>query len=81
MLFAFAFAPNTLTHFVIIMLSTSASNFKLHPCVTGASVTVPVVGGRLGLGAGQGVFLCEHRVVGGFGGGLNRRVVLTLQGQ
>jgi hypothetical protein len=39
-----------------------------------------VVGGRLGLGPSQGLFLCEHRDVGGFGGGLNRRLVLTLQG-
>ena len=46
----------------------------------GASITVPVVDGKLGLGPGQGVFLCEHRDTGGFGCNLNRSVVLTLQG-
>jgi secondary thiamine-phosphate synthase enzyme len=46
----------------------------------GASLTVPVVNGELGLGVLQGVFLCEHRDGGGFGCNLNRSVVLTLQG-
>ena len=48
--------------------------------IMGVSITVPVVRGKLGLGKGQGVFLCEHRDTGGFGCNLNRRVVLTLQG-
>ena len=46
----------------------------------GASVTVPVVDGKVGLGPSQGLFLCEHRDTGGSGCNLNRRVVLTLQG-
>ncbi|HEY2638231.1 MAG TPA: secondary thiamine-phosphate synthase enzyme YjbQ, partial [Solirubrobacteraceae bacterium] len=42
----------------------------------GPSVTVPVAGGRIGLGTWQGVYLCEHRDRGGA-----RTLVLTLQGE
>jgi secondary thiamine-phosphate synthase enzyme len=42
----------------------------------GASVTVPVSGGRLALGTWQGIYFCEHRNHGG-----PRRLVLTLHGQ
>ena len=42
----------------------------------GASVTVPISGGRLALGTWQGIYFCEHRNHGG-----RRRVVLTLHGQ
>src|SRR5690242_1593091 len=38
----------------------------------GSSVTIPVSGGRLGLGTWQGIYLCEHRNSGGA-----RRIVLT----
>lgn len=43
--------------------------------LTGASLTIPVAGGRLALGTWQGVYLCEHRDRGG-----PRSLVLTLQG-
>lgn len=42
----------------------------------GASVTVPVRGGRLALGTWQGIYLCEHRNAGG-----PRSLVLTLMGE
>lgn len=41
----------------------------------GASVQIPVGGGRLLLGTWQGIYLCEHRDRGGA-----RRVVITLTG-
>ena len=41
----------------------------------GASVQIPVGGGRLLLGTWQGIYLCEHRDHGGA-----RRVVITLMG-
>ncbi|MCA9137559.1 MAG: secondary thiamine-phosphate synthase enzyme YjbQ [Planctomycetales bacterium] len=41
----------------------------------GASVQIPVGGGRLLLGTWQGIYLCEHRDHGGA-----RRVVMTLMG-
>jgi len=39
----------------------------------GVSLTVPLVGGDLGLGIWQGIYLCEHRDYGG-----SRRVVITV---
>jgi secondary thiamine-phosphate synthase enzyme len=44
-------------------------------CILGASVTVPITGGRLNMGVWQGIYLCEHRNRGGA-----RRLVATLQG-
>jgi len=41
----------------------------------GSSVTVPISGGRLGLGTWQGIYLCEHRRAPH-----RRRLVLTVQG-
>ncbi|PAY16077.1 hypothetical protein CKO51_28680 [Rhodopirellula sp. SM50] len=41
----------------------------------GASVQIPIGGGRLLLGAWQGIYLCEHRNHGG-----SRKLVLTLTG-
>ena len=40
----------------------------------GPSLTLPVSGGRLALGAWQGIYLCEHRNRGG-----SRSLVATLQ--
>jgi secondary thiamine-phosphate synthase enzyme len=42
----------------------------------GASLSLPITGGRLALGTWQGIFLCEHRDRGG-----SRRLVVTLTGQ
>ena len=41
----------------------------------GASVTVPITSGRLNLGTWQGIYLCEHRDLGG-----PRRLVVTVIG-
>lgn len=41
----------------------------------GASVLLPVTGGRLNMGIWQGIYLCEHRNQGG-----PRQIVATLQG-
>jgi secondary thiamine-phosphate synthase enzyme len=43
--------------------------------LTGASVVLPVRGGRLALGTWQGIYLCEHRDHGGA-----RRVLVTAYG-
>ena len=40
-----------------------------------SSVTIPISGGRLGLGTWQGIFLCEHRR-----SPHRRRLMLTIQG-
>ncbi|WP_254508489.1 secondary thiamine-phosphate synthase enzyme YjbQ [Anatilimnocola floriformis] len=42
----------------------------------GSSVSIPVKDGRLLLGTWQGIYLCEHRDVGG-----PRSLVLTLMGE
>lgn len=49
----------------------------------GASLTVPVAsaGKKLALGTWQGVYLCEHRDAGGFGGGHARDVTATTMGR
>ena len=41
--------------------------------LVGASLTIPISGGRLNLGTWQGVYLCEFRNRGG-----SRRLVLTV---
>jgi secondary thiamine-phosphate synthase enzyme len=44
--------------------------------LVGASLTIPVSGGRLALGTWQGVYLCEHRDRGG-----SRSLVATIWGE
>jgi len=41
--------------------------------LVGASVTIPITGGRLNLGTWQGIYLCEFRNYGG-----SRKLVLTV---
>ena len=43
--------------------------------VIGASLTIPVTGGRLNLGTWQGIYLCEHRNHGGA-----RTLIVTVWG-
>lgn len=43
--------------------------------ILGASLTLPIINGRLNLGTWQGVYLCEHRNHGGA-----RRLVITING-
>ena len=42
----------------------------------GASLSLPIAGGRLALGTWQGIYLCEHRDHGG-----SRRLTLTSWGE
>eukprot|EP00903_Cladosiphon_okamuranus_P011326 g10677.t1 len=48
--------------------------------LVGASIDIPVTNGKFALGTWQGVYLCEHRDSGGFGGGHARNIVVTVQG-
>lgn len=43
--------------------------------VLGSSITIPVTNGRFNLGTWQGIYLCEHRNLGG-----KRKLVVTLMG-
>ena len=47
----------------------------------GVSLNIPIQNGRLALGTWQGIYLNEHRDHGGWGGGHQRRILITLQGQ
>lgn len=42
----------------------------------GASLSIPIQGGRLALGVWQGIYLCEHR-----NRGSGRRIIATLWGE
>ena len=42
----------------------------------GASVSLPIRSGKLALGTWQGIYLCEHRNIGG-----PRRIIATLHGK
>lgn len=42
----------------------------------GVELTIPLTNGRLGFGAWQGIYLCEHRNDGG-----RRRLIVTLYGE
>lgn len=44
--------------------------------ILGASLNIPVTMGRLNLGIWQGIYLCEHRNIGG-----SRSIVVTIQGE
>ena len=44
--------------------------------IIGASLTVPISGGKLNLGTWQGIYLCEFRDCGG-----RRKVVATIAGE
>ena len=43
--------------------------------ILGASVSIPIINGRLALGTWQGIYLCEHRNNGG-----SRKLVVTILG-
>ena len=48
----------------------------LKSSILGNSLNIPITDGRPGLGAWQGIYLCEHRNHGG-----SRRLVVTIQGE
>lgn len=48
----------------------------LKTSILGASLSIPITGGRPNLGTWQGVYLCEHRNEGG-----RRHLLVTIQGE
>lgn len=46
----------------------------------GPNLTIPISNGRLATGVWQGIYLCEHRNAGGWGGGHSRNLVITVNG-
>jgi secondary thiamine-phosphate synthase enzyme len=59
-------------------VSEGADDMPAHirAALTSTAETLPVVGGSLGLGTWQGIYLCEHRARAG-----TRRVVVTVHGE
>jgi len=49
--------------------------------LVGPELTIPISRGRLALGTWQGVYLCEHRNQGGYGGGHARNIIITIHGK
>lgn len=47
----------------------------------GSSIQIPITNGKLNLGTWQGLYLCEHRNIGGWGSGHDRNIVITLSGK
>ncbi|MEB8432901.1 secondary thiamine-phosphate synthase enzyme YjbQ [Cocleimonas sp. KMM 6892] len=48
----------------------------LKASILGSSLNIPITNGRLNIGIWQGIYLCEHRNMGG-----SRNLVITLSGQ
>lgn len=42
----------------------------------GSSISIPITNGNLNLGTWQGIYLCEHRNLGG-----KRKIIITLHGE
>ena len=68
--------PENASYFVHTAEGPDDMPAHVNAAVLGASVTVPIRGGRLALGTWQGIYLGEHRDHGGA-----RTVVVTLQGE
>jgi secondary thiamine-phosphate synthase enzyme len=47
----------------------------LKASVLGASVMIPITNGKPNLGTWQGIYLCEHRDMGG-----SRKIIVTVMG-
>ena len=68
--------PENASYFVHTAEGPDDMPAHVKAALLGASVTVPIRGGRLALGAWQGIYLGEHRDHGGA-----RTVVVTLNGE
>lgn len=69
-------APENARHYTHDAEGPDDMPAHLKAALLGSSVTIPITGGRLNLGAWQGIYLGEHRDRGGA-----RRVVATVLGE
>jgi secondary thiamine-phosphate synthase enzyme len=69
-------APENAPHYTHTAEGPDDMPAHLKASILGASVSIPVTGGRLNLGTWQGVYLCEHRDSGGA-----RTLVATIWGE
>jgi secondary thiamine-phosphate synthase enzyme len=68
--------PEDYPRFVHTLEGSDDMPAHLKSSIIGASVTIPITGGRPNLGTWQGIYLCEFRRHGG-----NRRIVVTIIGE
>jgi secondary thiamine-phosphate synthase enzyme len=68
--------PDGADYFVHTLEGPDDMPAHIKSSLTGASLVLPVRGGRLALGTWQGIYLCEHRDHGGA-----RRVLVTAFGE
>jgi secondary thiamine-phosphate synthase enzyme len=68
-------APEHDPHYTHTLEGPDDMPSHIRSMITKTSETIPVVGGRPGLGTWQGLYLCEHRARGHA-----RRLVLTVTG-
>ena len=68
--------PDGAPHFRHTLEGQDDMSAHVKASLLGASLTIPVTGGRLNLGTWQGIYLCEHR-----SGQPGRSVVVTICGK
>jgi len=67
--------PETANHFLHTLEGSDDMTSHIKSSLLGSSVDIPIKNGSLLLGAWQGIYLCEHRNLGG-----TRQIVITVNG-
>lgn len=65
--------PENMSEYTHILEGSDDMPAHVKSSLTGVSLTIPVINGKLNIGIWQGVYLCEYRNHGG-----RRRLVLTM---
>ena len=67
--------PETANHFLHTLEGSDDMTSHIKSSLLGSSVDIPIKNGSLLLGTWQGIYLCEHRNLGG-----SRQIVITVNG-
>ena len=67
--------PETANHFLHTLEGSDDMTSHIKSSLLGSSVDIPIKNGSLVLGTWQGIYLCEHRNLGGA-----RQIVITVYG-
>ena len=67
--------PETANHFLHTLEGSDDMTSHIKSSLLGSSVDIPIKNGSLLLGTWQGIYLCEHRNLGGA-----RQIVITVYG-
>ena len=67
--------PETANHFLHTLEGSDDMTSHIKSSLLGSSVDIPIKNGNLLLGTWQGIYLCEHRNLGG-----SRQIVITVNG-